>query len=196
MLYMNLPNHKKHIILTGPVQSGKTSSLLHWAANMAGNEDCDNSSSNPMAVYGILTPVVPTTAGPKRVFMDIQTRVLFDMEAANPNDLPPNELLHVGRYVFLKSGFSQAEAILLAAMQQQTPGWLLIDEIGPLELGGQGLASAATLAGQYDAAHLLRVIWVVRNGLVEQVKNRFLADWLSNDEDSVAVVQKYTIHNL
>ena len=71
----------KIFILTGPVQTGKTTSLIKWTEKR--ND-----------VYGILTPVVDG----KRMFMNVQARQLFYMEATEEE----TEVLTVGRFIFSK----------------------------------------------------------------------------------------------
>lgn len=102
-------------LLTGPIGSGKTSALLEWAGK---RKD----------VHGILTPVM----NGQRVFMDIYSGEQFNMEAGEDESL----FLQVGRYRFSRNGFDKAEKIIKAAVNE--PGWLVIDEIGPLELKGLG----------------------------------------------------------
>ncbi|HSU28123.1 MAG TPA: nucleoside-triphosphatase [Chitinophagaceae bacterium] len=102
-------------ILTGPIQTGKTSSLQQWAEN---RED----------VYGILTPVI----NGKRVFLNVRTGEQWPMEASGTD----KEFIIVGKYNFSKIGFDKAAEIIRASIQ--APGWLVIDEIGPLELKGEG----------------------------------------------------------
>jgi nucleoside-triphosphatase THEP1 len=102
-------------ILTAPIQSGKTTSLINWSANR--ND-----------VYGILTPVV----NGKRVFMNVNTKERFPMEAKEGE----REILTVGRFAFSKNNFERAIQIIRDDISKN--GWLIIDEIGPLELAGQG----------------------------------------------------------
>ena len=108
---------QKIYILTAPVQSGKTTALLKWSA-----ERTD--------VHGILTPVVNGT----RMFMNAANRQLFLMEAKQGE----TEVLEVGKFVFSKNNFNTAIQIIKDAINQQ--GWLVIDEIGPLELRGEGFS--------------------------------------------------------
>ena len=63
--------------------------------------------------------------------MDIASRNTFPMEAQGDEDV-----LEIGRFVFSKSGFERATAIINNAIGIE--GWLIIDEIGPLELKGEG----------------------------------------------------------
>jgi len=78
---------------------------------------------------GILTPV----QNGKRVFMDIGSREIFAMEAVGDE-----ETLEIGRFVFSKAGFARAAAVI--NKNKQYDGWLVLDEIGPLELKGEGFS--------------------------------------------------------
>jgi nucleoside-triphosphatase THEP1 len=102
-------------ILTGPIQTGKTTSLEKWIISQPD-------------VRGILTPVIDG----KRMFRDIETGQLFMMEAKENE----SEVWKIGKFVFSKVQFERAEKILLKA--GNTNGWLVIDEVGPLELQEKG----------------------------------------------------------
>ena len=136
-------------ILTGPVQTGKTSSLVQW---VAGRND----------VSGILTPVVEG----RRLFMDIRSGERFQMEATEEED----EKLSVGRFVFSKVGFDKAVNCIRQAILFQ--GWLVIDEIGPLELRGEGFSEILkeVLAKRRD-----KILLVVRDkdDMVEKLTQAF-----------------------
>jgi nucleoside-triphosphatase THEP1 len=103
------------VILTAPIQSGKTTSLINWSAK---RQD----------VYGMLTPIV----NGKKVFMNANTKEQFPMEAVEGE----TKVLTVGKFIFSKSNFDKAVHIIKNAINK--PGWLIIDEIGPLELNGLG----------------------------------------------------------
>lgn len=135
-------------ILTGPVHTGKTTALLQWSQ---GRGD----------VQGILTPILEG----RRVFLDVHTGNNFGMEAAAGE----TATLNIGRYVFSQSAFEKASQLIRDAKQ---PGWLVIDEVGPLELQGQGFAAVLkeVLQQPVPGQHLLLV---VREGLVEKVKEAF-----------------------
>jgi nucleoside-triphosphatase THEP1 len=136
-------------ILTGPVQTGKTTSLV-------------KRTEKRNDVYGILTPVVDG----KRMFMNVQARQLFDMEAA------PEEIgvLVIGRFIFSNKSFDKARQIIHDAIGKE--GWLVIDEIGPLELKGEGFSAILkeALAGQHEKQ---KILLVVREGLIDKVKESF-----------------------
>ena len=103
-------------ILSAPVQTGKTNSLVNWSANRRD-------------VYGILSPVVRG----ERMFMDARSRERFQMEACEDE-----EWLGAGRYNFSRNNFEKAAQIIRDAIHEE--GWLVIDEIGPLELRGEGFS--------------------------------------------------------
>ena len=143
-------------ILSAPIQSGKTTSLINWSA---ARKD----------VYGILTPVINARpddeAGRvKRVFMNVQTREQFQMEASGEE-----ETLVVGRFVFSKASFDKAIQIIRNSIHKE--GWLVIDEIGPLEIEGKGFY---TLVNEMLALRKNKMILVVRSGLVKKVKDLFM----------------------
>jgi len=111
----------KVIIFSDSIQSGKTSRVLTWIKDLEG-------------VAGILT----TDIGDKRKLLDIAENKLYDLETT---DLDQKNILVVGRFIFLKSGFERAEAILNKALLNP-PKLLVIDEIGKLELENSGLEPA------------------------------------------------------
>ena len=134
-------------ILTAPIQTGKTTSLVSWSEK---RED----------VHGILTPVVDG----KRMFMDAHTRQLFLMEAKEGEV----DILTVGRFVFSKANFDKAIQIIRDAIDKN--GCLVIDEIGPMELRGEGFAE---ILKEVLAQRKENTLLVVREGLAEIVKEYF-----------------------
>lgn len=136
-------------ILTAPIQTGKTTSLVNW-------------SEERNDVFGILTPVV----NGKRVFMNAHTREQFPMEATTGE----KEVLTVGRFTFSIAGFNKAIEIIRNAMNSK--GWLVIDEIGLVELRDEGFSGIlkGVLQNKNDDRKLLLV---VREGMAEEVKSVF-----------------------
>lgn len=134
-------------ILTAPIRSGKTTSLAEFSVHR--ND-----------VYGILTPVVSG----ERVFRDAHSGEEFPMEAKAGE----TEIISVGRYRFSKDNFQKAVSILKRDMDK--PGWLIIDEIGPLELRDQGFTAALK---DILITRKEKLLLVVREGLVSQVKAHF-----------------------
>ena len=78
------------------------------------------------------------------------------------------ETLVVGRFAFSKAGFEKAIQIIRDAINKE--GWLIIDEIGPLEIKGEGFCDLLkeVLAQRND-----KLLLVVREGLLQQVKEYF-----------------------
>lgn len=140
-------SEKKIYILTGAIQTGKTTALVNWCT---GKKD----------ISGILTPVI----NGKRFFMDVFTEEQFAMEAAGNE----KEILSVGRFHFSKAAFERAIQIIRRSIGQ--PGWLIIDEMGPLELGGEGFYNVTR---EVLKAHSYKLILVVRDGFVDKVTGRF-----------------------
>jgi nucleoside-triphosphatase THEP1 len=105
-------------IVTGPIGGGKTSRLLEWCKT---KED----------VAGIATPIVEN----KRMFFDLKENELFKMEY----DENEEEVFKIGKYVFGKNAFIKAIQVLKEGIASN-PQWLVIDEIGPLELKGEGFS--------------------------------------------------------
>ena len=113
----------KVIILTGPVHSGKTTSLQELIAQY------------PDRFAGILAPVIDR----QRYLLDISTGEQQCLEC--PVD--EQDKLPVGPYVFSQTVFRWARQ-RLAGQAGAFPGrWLIIDEVGKLELKNQGLAPTA-----------------------------------------------------
>lgn len=138
-------------ILAGPVRTGKTTALLHWSRRW---DDCG----------GVLSPDVEG----RRVLQDARTgeRIPWQKDVAdNPADV------RIGRFVFDQQAFEVAVGWLDAAVADPAVRYVILDEVGPLELTGGGwdtwlrrvlpLASGKTL------------ILVVREGLVSSILDRY-----------------------
>ncbi|HKB43220.1 MAG TPA: nucleoside-triphosphatase [Chitinophagaceae bacterium] len=144
------PITKRQIfILPGPIQTGKTTSLINWSAKR--ND-----------VFGILTPVV----NGKRVFMNAQTREQFPMEAGESE----TEIMSIGKFVFSKTSFDKAQQIIREALDKKD--WLVIDEIGPLEMKGEGFYNVLKEILQYQPGEQ-KILLVVRETMIEKVKEFF-----------------------
>lgn len=141
---------KKALIVTGPINSGKTTRLTEWCKNR------DN-------VYGILTPKI----NGKRVFVDVASGEQFEMEALENEE----KVLRIGKYIFSVAGFERAKEIVRNASVKKN-AFLIIDEVGPLELKGEGFSvELKELLDSKDDS--LEVIIVIRESLVEEVVSYF-----------------------
>jgi nucleoside-triphosphatase len=141
------PN-KNIYILACEKHSGKTTALLQWI------KDKEN-------IAGILSPDI----NGERQFYDIEQATYFTM-LATENE----ETLPVGKYIFSEAAFDKANSILLAIKNK----FIIIDEIGPLELASKGFAD--TLQNILQNNNYLKLLLVVRNELVEDVVNYFSID--------------------
>lgn len=136
-------------IVTGEKQSGKTTRLL-------------NAIQNRDDVYGMLTPDVDG----KRFFMNVRTKELWPMEAAEAEA----NVLTIGKYRFSKAAFQKAISVLEAEANQQN-GWLIVDELGPLELKKSGFYN--TVRDLLNTNTPLKIILVIRQSLLGEMTELF-----------------------
>ena len=146
---MNSTAAKQIYILTSPIQTGKTTSLVKW-------------SDNRNDIHGILTPDVDG----KRLFMNANNRQLFLMEAKEGE----SETLAVGKFIFSKTNFEKAIQIIHDGINRN--GWLVIDEIGPMELRGEGFHNVLNEVLKKRTGKTLLVVREKEN-MVEKVKTYF-----------------------
>lgn len=143
------------ILFTAPVQAGKTTWLMHWAKDKP-------------RLGGFLTPDVE---GLRYLYTLRDRRLhpfqLTDSAAANMN---PAEVISVGRFHFAAPAFELARQTLQEDSRRDCD-WLLVDEIGRLELAGAGLEPAAGEAiRRYQRGEAQgRLLLVVREPLLEAV---------------------------
>ncbi len=145
------------VVLTGPIRSGKTTRLAAWVRTRAAAGE---------SVAGILAP----TSGHERSLCSIATgecRVL----TAGPG-VAESRLVAIGPHRFDGAVFDWARGVIAEAAG---PGWLVVDEVGPLELGGSGLEPAVGTAvrAAAGAGASARLLLVVRERLVERVLDRY-----------------------
>lgn len=142
-------------LITGPIHSGKTTRLAAWcAAQPAGT------------VGGVLQPARATG----RHFVDVATNRDFPLDA--PPDAPEALVQRVGRYCFAAAAFAWAAERLAQAAADPAVRVLVVDEIGPLELRGEGLDPVVRTVLASGRAGL-RVVLVVRDGLAAAVRERY-----------------------
>ena len=151
------------VVLTGPVRSGKTTRLAAWVrARAAAGE----------SVAGILAPANDD----ERSLCSIATgecRVL----TAGPG-VPDDRLVEIGPHRLDGAVFDWARGVIGAAGGADAAaggGWLVVDEVGPLELRGSGLEPAVGTAvrAAAGAGASARLLLVVRERLVERVLHHY-----------------------
>lgn len=141
---------KKIFIVSGPKHSGKTTRVHHWL-------------QTKQNISGILTPVVEG----ERLFMNVASGEIFGMEttAGRP------DAIAVGKYHFDLHAFTRAVHILHKALNKKT-GWLVIDEVGPLELRGDGFYTVIKEI-LLNSDPSVNVVLVIRDTLVKDVISLF-----------------------
>jgi nucleoside-triphosphatase THEP1 len=113
--------------------------------------------------------------------MNAHTGHTFEMEAYIQNE---EDFLPVGKFIFSKKGFAKAIAIIEKGILEED-GWLVIDEIGPLEINGLGFAEI--LEKKIPAVFKkINLLIVVRQSLTEEVINHFN---LSDKEVTVVEIE-------
>ncbi|WP_272021811.1 nucleoside-triphosphatase [Olleya namhaensis] len=145
-------------ILTGAIRSGKTTALLHWSKN----------SSN---VDGLLCP---DDANGKRYFLKLKSKTIFKLEAEAENENEIKAIVAIGNFKFLRSAFNEANDYLILEASKTEPKYLIIDEIGKLELKNEGLhVSTKALISQFKSNDNTHLILVVRDYLLDAVLEHY-----------------------
>lgn len=113
----------KILILTGEKQTGKTTALLKYVPQLHN-------------VVAVLTPLVDD----KRIFYLLPDGEQITMEAGDDE----TNVYNIGKYKFLVDGFEKVEQLLTNSLLQNKidpidpdsyrDRWIVIDEIGPLEM--------------------------------------------------------------
>lgn len=145
-------------ILTGKIRSGKTTALLEWV------KDRKN-------VDGLLCP---DDDNGKRYILKIKSKKELEIEIDNK----PEEIIAIGNFRFLKSAFNEANDYLMSiAYNSETSEenkYLIIDEIGKLELKNKGLhAAAEKMIPDFMTNETQHIILVVRDYLLEAVLRHY-----------------------
>lgn len=142
-------------IYSGRVNTGKTTRLLAWAES---GRDAG----------GILEPVVERA----RMIHDLETGRRFALSRSR--EAGDDEDCRIGPFAFSGSAFRRARSVLRRAFLSR-PAWLVIDEIGPLELAGRGLEPTAGRIIRWCNARPgpPNLLLVVRAELLDAVRKRY-----------------------
>lgn len=138
-------------ILTGPIRSGKTTALWHW-------------SKMRSDTGGVLSPDV----GALRSLHNVRTS---ERIAWQKQEVTDDTDLIIGRFVFDQRAFSTAVGWLDAHLMDPEIGYVILDEIGPLELKGRGWDP--WLRGALDHFGEKTLIVVVRDFLLDEVVEKY-----------------------
>lgn len=137
-------------VLTGSIRSGKTTALKNWI-------------STRTDVDGLLCP---DDINGKRVFLKVKQKATFKLETEDEAEALEN----IGNFKFLKSSFDHANSFLITLNNNQENKYVVIDEIGKLELKNKGLhLSAETMIPEFLNNENNHLILIVRDYLVEDV---------------------------
>lgn len=150
----------KIFLLSGPVHTGKTTRLSEWIKNKDG-------------VDGILQPVIDGM----RYIQHISSGEIRLLEITP--DSPENKVLTIGNYKFNNEVFIWAQSKLLSAFSKN-PQWLIIDEVGKLEMSEKGLEpSIKRIFYKLNDFPDMNLVFVVRDYLVSD----FLTKYSLNKKD-------------
>lgn len=112
-------------IVTGPVQSGKSTTILK-------NIQSNNS------LGGILT----IDRNGKRELLEIKSKKYHRFQILN-EEINNQDIITIGKFTFEKDAFDRATQIILKDLSTNS-GPVIIDELGKLELKGEGLHEVIT----------------------------------------------------
>lgn len=144
-------------VLSDDIETGKSNALLQW---VEGRTD----------VHGVLSP---RNSQMERYFLDVRTQESIAMQAAPEDD----HIISVGRYHFLESSFDKANTIIEKATKNIGAGFVLIDELGKLELRSEGLHTSAKKAIDKAMHHkTLNVLLVIRTTLLNAILKKYDID--------------------
>lgn len=138
----------ERIVLTGLVHTGKTTALQRLI------------EKRPNNFVGIIAPIIKG----RRYLLNVSTGEQKCLEVTS-ND---SDAIFVGNYVFSRKVFTWGRDCLLGQKSDLRDKWLIIDEIGKLELQGEGLSPTATdliLDSTID-----KILLVIRDTLMEQAE--------------------------
>ena len=147
-----LPMNRPEVyVLSGLIGSGKTTRLSAWCIQQPTG-----------TVSGVLAPVV----NDQRHLCDIAGG-----ECRNLEDLPPGTATEqIGRFTFNAKVFGWGRECLERAAGSDT-SWVVVDEVGPLELAGGGLGPA--VASLIELRSRFALVLVVRDYLVSDVLRHY-----------------------
>jgi nucleoside-triphosphatase THEP1 len=141
-------------ILTGDIRTGKTTALLNWAST---RKDVD----------GILCP---DNENGKRYFLKVKPQKEIELEVDSEASEESEETITIGPFYFLKSAFEEANEFLLSLTSKNESQYLIIDELGKLELKNEGLHdSAKVLIPDFMFNDTRHLVLVVRESLLDKI---------------------------
>lgn len=156
---MNDSAIRSHIfILTGPVQGGKTTGV---------SEKISLLRDKGVKVCGFLCPG-SFSEGKRSAFtlMNLETGVRIPMGDVNEQ----KGWVKFRRFFFNPEAFIQGELWIKSCLNKD-PGLLVIDEVGPMELEGDGWAKTLDTLAQNSS---ITQLWIVRQEIVQEVLRKWI----------------------
>lgn len=139
-------------LLTGPVHTGKSTALLQWI------------SRQTLSIGGFVTPEINEQK--QMYFIAEGTYAPFEI---SPENGQFSGLTTIGRYTFLQSAFDNANRLLQTPVSDNI-ALIVVDEIGKLELRGEGLDKGIrALLSQHSGM----ILFVVRDSLLEEAMQHY-----------------------
>lgn len=155
---MKVNQVREAFLVTGPVHSGKTTSVMSYF----------RTEKN---ISGLYAPVIDG----KRFIYSIHNKTLIPLEAESGSK--EENIIRTKNYIFSERSFDLARMNLLYALATETE-WLVIDEVGILELRDSGYEPAlAKIIKELQPNRKLVV--VVREALLEEIKNKYSLSFIS-----------------
>ncbi|MEY2924029.1 MAG: hypothetical protein RLZZ337_569 [Bacteroidota bacterium] len=137
-------------ILAGDIRTGKTSALLEW------KDTWDN-------VKGVLCP---ENKEGKRMLLDLDSQQQFPFEV----DEPGEKTVSVGKFHFAQPSFDLANYLLMKAFEDQDYDFLVLDELGKLEMEDKGIHPAVShIFANYVPDEDRNIMAVIRTSLVKDI---------------------------
>lgn len=141
-------------LLTAAIRSGKTTALFEWQKKKTN-------------IHGILSPDIEGF----RKIINLHSQEIIDFELAKENCA--NDL-KIGRFIFAKAAFDEVHKILFALCNENTPkNLIIIDEIGKLELMGEGFEPALSAFFDFYKEKNTPILCVVRDYLLQEVIEKY-----------------------
>jgi nucleoside-triphosphatase THEP1 len=137
--------------MSGAVHTGKTTRLMQW-------------SMAQKNIDGIFQPVVDE----KRFIYHISSRTLKMLQTDQEKDVT-----EIGKFNFSNETFLWAKKVLLQASQKDLD-WLIVDEVGPLELRGLGLEPAVAEILSKRESLKTNILCVVRNSILDKFIDHYI----------------------
>lgn len=160
-------------ILTGPIRSGKTSAIY----------ECSYKRND---VDGVLCP---DNLDGQRYFLKIKSKEKLKLQVKKEI---VNDTISVGPFLFLKSTFTRINEFLIKIGKEKLSSYLVIDELGKLELKNEGLHYAASrLIPLYENDKNYHLVLIIRDYLLEEILKHYkLSEYtlLSKNELKLAII--------